>query len=78
MYIVNFTVPILPDMPKAYNDATNYSRIFIEFPTKMGNTRLFEDNLGGYQGLLYERVGCSFDSLANGTQYVLPITTSVL
>lgn len=41
IYIVNFTVPIWSVLPNSYNHASNYSRIFIEFPTKVGNEVLF-------------------------------------
>ena len=62
-------------MPNPYNHATNYSRIFIEFPTQVSNNLLFSPNLGGYQGTLNERVGCSF---LTGANYIIPTTSNVL
>jgi len=54
-------------MVNAFNDATTYSRIFIEFPTvdSLGNT-LFANNLGGYQKT-GEIVGCAFDTWTSYT-----------
>jgi hypothetical protein len=44
----------------ANNDATKYSRIFIEFPTlDSQNVALFANNLGGYTKT-GEYVGCYF------------------
>lgn len=44
--------------PRAYADGTQYSRIFVEFPTvdALGNA-LFDDDLGGYTKT-GEYVGC--------------------
>lgn len=64
VYIVNATVPNWRPMPNANNDAVNYSRIFIDFPTYVGSNPVFLPNLGGYKGILNERVGCAFTANA--------------
>jgi hypothetical protein len=58
--------------PRAFNDATLYSRIFIEFPTvdSLGNA-LFASDLGGYQKT-GDIVGCAFDTWT--TYYVDPVS----
>lgn len=66
LFIVTFTV--LPTvLPNSNSDATTYSRIWVEFPTrdKQGN-RLFDDVLKGYSKT-GDFVGCAFN---NATQYV--------
>lgn len=66
LFIVTFTV--LPTTyPRSYNDPTQYSRIYIEFPTRdrQGN-RLFDDALKGYTKT-GDFVGCHF---SNATNYV--------
>lgn len=72
VYIVNFTIPTWATFPNAYNHATNYSRIFVEFPTEVDGLPLFLPNLGGYKGITNERVGCSF---VLGVPYIAPILT---
>lgn len=50
VYKINFTLPSTFVYPNSYLDASNRSRIFIEFPTKVGNIDAFKWNLGGYKG----------------------------
>jgi len=70
VYLVNFTINSTVNIPLANHAINaNYSRIFIEFPTIVNGQTVFLDNLGGYQGVLNERVGCSF---LKGAQYVVP------
>lgn len=66
VYKFNFTVAAGIN---AYSDSALYSRITIEFPTRIGTQPVFDWNLGGYEGKVHERVGCYFHV---GAAYVLP------
>lgn len=65
---MNFTIADALAIPLANHAVGMYSRIFVEFPTIVNGQRVFLDNLGGYQGVLNERVGCAF---LKGAQYVV-------
>ena len=61
----------------ANNDATLYSRIFVEFPTLDANgNALFAADLGGYANT-GDPVGCSFE-WSSGTDYRVKAATSVM
>jgi hypothetical protein len=66
LFIVNITA-LTTVLPNSYTDASMYSRILIEFPTRdaQGN-RLFDDVLQGYSKT-GDFVGCYFNP---ATQYV--------
>lgn len=68
--MVNFTYPTWLTPANSYTHLTNYSRIFIEFPTEINGNQIFLANLGGYTGYLNERVGCSFSI---GIPYLSPL-----
>jgi hypothetical protein len=70
VFSVNFTYPTWLTPANSYIDNANYSRIFVEFPTKINGKAIFLPNLGGYNGYLNERVGCSF---MIGAPYLSPI-----
>jgi hypothetical protein len=75
VYLVNCTIADSLAIPLANHAAGLYSRIFVEFPTFVDGQRVFQDNLGGYQGILNERVGCAF---LKGAQYVIAEATRLL
>ena len=73
VFMVNFTLPTWHIYPNSNLDPVNYSKITIEFPTKQADTDVFLPNLGGYEGNIYERVGCYFKSGANFVPFAVDI-----
>ena len=67
VYKFNMTVGATPVNP--YSDPALYSRVTVEFPTRIGTQPVFDWNLGGYDGRVHEVVGCYFHA---GLGFVLP------
>jgi hypothetical protein len=75
IYIVNFTIPTWHVLPNSHQHATNYSRIFVTFPSEVEGVQVFSPSLGGYKGNIDERVGCSF---ILGASYIQALPSKVL